>query len=425
MKRSFLLSLCFAPLVLCAQTYFYIDNITVTPAAPTTSDPITITVSGNLASSNAYIVSASHSVVGSTVQITIVAAASGIGLPVLTPHSEVFNIGILPPGTYMIVISGTAILDSAPSPQHLFTVSGSGGSPCDSLVVDFVQWAPFSDTALVLHVYNNGLQVFGYPSWILFNDLGDTLAAETVTFFGIVGESFHTLTIRPGAVIPVGTFTATLELWTDFYTNLACTFNWTGDLCPPGTCTELYPTVYADSSATFPVTIPWSIVDAGLISMGSGTFTLSGPFDPDADTVCLPPGHYTLITDPTLTPDSTVVASLTGPGNTYSNFGYNINDGYPEFFAFTLYEQCIDSTTTIGETTNTTAFAAWTDEAAIHIRGGSDALGTIELFSGDGRVIERRSTSASAIDLPIGTLAPGIYLVRCSTAQATARVLIR
>ncbi len=91
-----------------AQTYYYINNIEVIPASPTTNDDITITVHGDLSSTNSFIAEASFSVNGNTVSITLIAAAQGIGIPVLTPHDESFNIGMLPAGEYVISISGVS-----------------------------------------------------------------------------------------------------------------------------------------------------------------------------------------------------------------------------------------------------------------------------------------------------------------------------
>ena len=176
------------PLFTTAQTYYYVDNISVVPSAPTTSDPVTVTLIGNLSATNSYIATpVSVTVIGFDVNIVVNAANSGIGSPTLVPHNESVYLGTLPAGTYTIDITGAFTGDFAPAPEHQFVVSG-GGSPCDSVIVDYVQWAPFSDDAIEVHVFNNSSELFDYPGWVLFDSGGDTLAKEVVNFFGIASE---------------------------------------------------------------------------------------------------------------------------------------------------------------------------------------------------------------------------------------------
>ena len=59
-----------------AQTYFYIDEIAVQPAQPTTGDLIQLQLIGGLAGTGVYIVSADAEVVGPNVTVNIVAGPS-------------------------------------------------------------------------------------------------------------------------------------------------------------------------------------------------------------------------------------------------------------------------------------------------------------------------------------------------------------
>ncbi|MBK9758733.1 MAG: hypothetical protein IPO90_01870 [Flavobacteriales bacterium] len=115
--------------------------------------------------------------------------------------------------------------DFAPQPQHQFVVSDFGAA-CDSLALVSIQWHAFSENEIVVHVQNNNFnQLFDYPNFILFDANNDTLAVETVNFFGIAGDSWHMLQVNEGAIIPDGQFTGMLELWTLGTTVLAC--EWT------------------------------------------------------------------------------------------------------------------------------------------------------------------------------------------------------
>ena len=425
MNRQILTALLFAPLSAFAQTYYYVDNISVAPVAPTTSDPVTITLIGNLAATNCFIVPpTSVFVSGFNVNITVNAGTSGIGSPTLTPHNEFFSLGTLPAGTYTINITGTFTGDFASAPEHTFIVSGGGGSPCDSVIIDQVQWAPFSDTALVVHVYNYSSELFDYPGWILFNDLGDTLAKETVNFFGIASESWHTLTIHPGATIPTGTFTGTLELWTGFYTDLACTFDWTGDLCP-ASCTTLVP--YMQNTGGIPVTgnVDWDLYDAWGVNMGSGQFEF-GPDQYSQDSLCVVPGHYSLVVNHPSGPGGLLTFGLQGaffniggPSATFTQ------DGVPDTLAFDFVPACFDGENGIAEphTQQMLHFSVQNGLLNAFMSDGSP-LGTLLIIDTRGRtVIERKVRGSSAI-VNVAALAPGVYMVHAREREGVARVLV-
>ncbi|MEI2825911.1 MAG: hypothetical protein V9F04_05505 [Dermatophilaceae bacterium] len=122
-------------------------------------------------------------------------------ITVLIPHMETIPIGQLAAGNYTIQLGGTGMGDFAPTPEHQFTVTGTGA--CDSLLINSISWDPFGDTAIVLSASNNSATLFDYPGFILFDDQGDTLAKETVNYFGISqGPQTHYLIVQPGATIP-------------------------------------------------------------------------------------------------------------------------------------------------------------------------------------------------------------------------------
>ena len=85
--RNLTTLLALIPLALCAQTYYYITGIDVSPASPTDQDAITLTLHGDLSSSGAYIVSSSAQVFGGVLQIDVTADDPG-GLAILVPHAD-------------------------------------------------------------------------------------------------------------------------------------------------------------------------------------------------------------------------------------------------------------------------------------------------------------------------------------------------
>jgi hypothetical protein len=179
-----------------AQTYFYVDDISVYPGTPTDQQVVEVQLSGNLSNTGSYVTSVTADVTGFDVSITVEAGSNG-GLAVLVPHLESVFTGPLPAGTYTITIGGTGVLDSAPGSQHAFTVTGSAATACDSLILASVQGSPFSDSLLTVHVFNSTSTLFDYPGFILLDGDGDTLAQEVVNYFGIGQETWHSLAVSP------------------------------------------------------------------------------------------------------------------------------------------------------------------------------------------------------------------------------------
>ncbi|MBX2973034.1 MAG: hypothetical protein KF797_08020 [Flavobacteriales bacterium] len=278
---------CFAASPVQGQTFFYISSISVEPGDPTTNDAISISLHGDLSSSGARIVSSSYMLMDNIVHITVHAADDG-GMTVLVPHTENVEIGSLPAGSYSILVDGAFILDSAPEHQHSFNVSG--GPDCSILTIESVQWATFTDTTIVVHVTSSAIG-FSYPAFVLLDEQGDTLAVETVNLFAIGSESWHTLTVHPGAAVPVGNFNAQLHLWTGFFSELACTWELPLDLCPAQECVTVFPYIQNLGGAIALGTCSWHIMDDGG-EVASGQFVLTQEQQMDQDELCLPPGRY-------------------------------------------------------------------------------------------------------------------------------------
>lgn len=331
-----------------AQTYFYLDQILVDPPAPTDQDDVQLDLAGNLSSTTSYIQNASATVNGFNVQVVINAAnTGGIGIPMMVPHTETVDLGQLPVGTYTITVGGTATNDGATPGEHVFTVTGGTPSPCDSLIINSVTWGPFSDSTLVVHVNNNSSSLFDYPGFVLLNDQGQTLGQETVDFFGIPAENWHILAVPDDADMPEGTFDATLQLWVNFYGQQACTFNMDLSLCPPEACSPLYPSVMNLGSGIATGSFSYEILEDD-VAVASGALSLSAEQGTDSDTLCLPPGEYTM----TLTADQPPTGGQPYFGVTAP--GYAQGPLEPVDFVtggsevdFDFYEPCMDITTAV------------------------------------------------------------------------------
>lgn len=395
-----------------AQTHYYINSISVAPTEPTESDAITISLTGDLSSSGAYIVSAEYMLMDNIVHITMVAADPG-GLAVLVPHTEEINIGTLPAGPYGILVDGTAILDMAPEFEHSFNVTG-GGDGCADLNIISMAWSPFDDSAVLLHVNNNGASNFDYPTFILLDENNDTLAVETDIQFALVGESWHVLDIHDDATIPEGAFQGTLKLYTGFVENFACEWDEAIDLCPTAECTTVYPVLNNFGDGLAIGTYTWTISDEGGV-VTQGQFELTAELQSDQDETCLPPGAYQM-----------TVAFDQEPTGGQLNFGINAEGfvagptqnlffGAPVPMPFDLLAQCADGTNSIDEGEDPAQLVITTMDGAILITDRTGAqLGTVVLYDAVGKEIARKMTNTDRIQFQVA--ADGMYVLRTSTA---------
>lgn len=406
-----------------AQTFFYIDQIAVNPQPATTADNISIDLIGGLSSTGASVTSASAQVTGNIVTISITAQDLG-GFTVIVPHTETIQLGQLPAGTYTIVINGTFVGDFAPAPQHEFVVLG-GGSPCDNLGIVSVQWHAFTDTAIVVRVTNsNPNEIFDYPNFILFDTNGDTLAVETVNFFGIGDESMHLLAIHPDATMPVGPFSGTLQLWSLFTTELACEWSLNIDLCPPEPCATIIPNMQNLGGALVIGDFNYSIFDENMDLAASGTLTMLSDTQFDADTLCLPPGQYSMACIP-LQPSTGggPYFSVMAPG-WIAGPGLFIFEGLPVLTPFTFYEPCIDGTNSIPDTRWPGFSIQQHGDVLRVLSGNGSSLGPIELFDAQGRLLTSTLAAGESADLNLSGIGAGVVLVRAG-GQSLRWVVLR
>ena len=97
---------------------------------------------------------------------------------------------------------------------------------CDSVQIFSIQLSTVNPTIEVV-VKNSNIDIISYPGFIMFNSNGDTLAKESVNYFGI-GWTYqlHELNIINPINLPINGY---LELHSLFYDTLVCTFPYTLD----------------------------------------------------------------------------------------------------------------------------------------------------------------------------------------------------
>ncbi|MBK9177108.1 MAG: hypothetical protein IPM46_12410 [Flavobacteriales bacterium] len=414
MRHITLLLAFLAAKIITGQTYFYIDQIAVVPPAPTTADDVSIQLIGNLSSSGSYIVSAEASMNGSLVALTIVAASTG-GLTVLVPHTEAIAIGQLPAGDYTIAftLGSSGILDSAPAQQHTFTVTGQGGDPCDDVLIPSVRWHAFSDTAIVVHVVNNSTEGFSYPNFILFDSNGDTLAKETVNFFGIAQESWHFLRVMEGVIMPSMPINGTLELWTLFTEELACSWSMSIDLCPPETCSTFMPSMGNYGGALVLGTFNWSVSD-GSGTIANGQFEMTASDQYVSANLCLPPGEYQMDVSPTGPPTGGGPMFFATDESGYGTELWPVAWSLPVSLPVHFYAPCIDGTNAVEEAPESLFNVRRIPNGLLMERMDGRAIGPVHLFDPQGRLVYEASGLTDRLVVPLSTM--GVHVLRMEDA---------
>ncbi|MBK8226654.1 MAG: hypothetical protein IPK70_05710 [Flavobacteriales bacterium] len=405
--------------ILKAQTYFYIDQISIVPPNPTTLDEVSIQLIGNLSSSGSYIVSADAQVNGSIVALTVTAASTG-GLTVLVPHTETISVGQLPAGDYTIAftLNSFGILDGAPVPQHAFTVTG--GDPCSNLELVSVQWHAFTDTAIVVHVQNSNTvnELFDYPNFILFDASGDTLAKETVNFFGIGEDSWHAMRVMDGVEVPDSPFNGRLELWIGFTTDMACSWDLEFDLCPPPPCVTVYPSIGNLGGALITASYDWVIYNGPSVA-AMGQFTLADAQQSDADTICLPPGDYVMEVSPLGPPAGGNPMYMVAADGWQSTEAWPVSWSLPIGLDFAVHEPCIDGTNGMAMLPVMNTSVVPVPDGILIRRSDGTPVGTVRLLDSQGRTL--LSASGSGNELVLAGEWTGLLLV--SLPEGVAKVI--
>ena len=107
----------------------WITGVYSSPFPANDCDNIIVTVNGNLSSSNCNYTSV-YAISGTIITIDIDISCGGIGLPVITPYTEVVNLGSIPSNNYSLVVNQY----SFGSLQETNTSSLIIGTCCSSIV---------------------------------------------------------------------------------------------------------------------------------------------------------------------------------------------------------------------------------------------------------------------------------------------------
>jgi hypothetical protein len=285
--------------------------------------------------------------------------------------------------------------------------------PCEGLSIVSVTYAPFTDTVIHVVLNNTGGDFVSYPSFLLLDAENDTLAQESVNFFGVgMGLNTHRVDIRPDVELPPAPFPGRLELWTGLGDSIVCAWELSIDLCPTVACHPML--VYAyNSGIPISADLDWSVLDTDGLAVATGVLAI-GPFEGYVqDSVCLPAGNYTLYLEGGQ-PGGTIqygVAeqyfAMDGLGAPY------MQDGNANTMDFPFFAPCVGVGQGVGEGSPEQLTVALTAQGVRVERTDGAPLGNIILMDARGRTVATERSSASTIFFDLRGKASGIYLVQC------------
>lgn len=92
---------------------------------------------------------------------------------------------------------------------------------CDSVFIDCCTFDSPDENTISIIVSNYSSDIFSYPGFILFTEDMDTMAIETVNYYGIGWSQTHIMNIIHPFELP---FEGIIELHTGFYESQVCSF---------------------------------------------------------------------------------------------------------------------------------------------------------------------------------------------------------
>lgn len=294
----------------------------------------------------------------------------------------------------------------------LLTFSGivKAQSPCDSVVIESIHFDPlFSDSNIILMVDNQSSAFFSGPLFKITDANNDTVASEIPNFFGLFGQSRHSLTIDDSLI---GTIlnNAQVLLYTNFSDSLACSFSTDIELCFDN-CIDMNISAQMTAQDTQSYDFSYSITDTGNQVVANGQLLVDTNSFFTYETVCLTPGNYSATFTQT---------GGTGAGTTscrvFTPLG---NTGNLEAFTFTFVYDFEVMTACLVEVPNGLAEAEPKSNFTHRMNGNTltlenteDLIEHLEIVDLEGRIIHRSQPNQHLAEVILDATASSIYLVR-------------
>ena len=178
----------------------------------------------------------------------------------------------------------------------------------------------------------------------------------------------------------------------------------------PNICATVHPYVLSSDPAAAGTTFNWNINSDNGENAASGEMTMALGGVEVMDTVCLPPGNYSLTITNSSVSGNGITCQMRGQqGSTSASPSIEVNT-----FAssdFTVLEACIDGTNAVAEIPS--------EELRSTIVNGilqlqlpmGEKASTVELFDAAGRIPLRNTDTKTQRELDLSGLAPGVLIL--------------
>ena len=296
----------------------------------------------------------------------------------------------------------------------LFAIQGNSQSTCDSLEIVHVNVDAFFANQLNITLLNmNTQEIFDYPGFRVYDENDNLIGEEEVFFFGITGESTHSITFDNTAFpfVEGQEHLIKLELWTNFYAELACSFELnTVPVLSLEECIPISITFLEFSSEQ--VSYDWQLTDFWGNIIQDETLVFSENVGSITRNVCLDQSCFFLSASSSLDPD---ISTL------YVNVVADVNFG---FISSPLLDMSNDSTM---------LFSVWTDCSLINsefeiqdskfeiypnpssdfiqVSGINSDVFNFEVYDTAGRKVLSKEYNSSE-QISIAPLGFGLYVIR-------------
>jgi PKD repeat protein len=305
-----------------SQTYFYLNNLLIAPSNPTTADAVSLSLSGNLSSTDIVVYDVYVSISGYNVNVDVSVGSTGMGLTVLVPYTSTVLLGNLPAGIYNVSFSGNYVGDYIPLNQKIFTVTEQT-SNCQA---DFV-FSP--DTSLqqplsldVFNFFDMSSSANGIASW--YWDFGDGTSST------LQNPTHGYINLMPG-IYPVCLTITTLSGCTSTFCDTIfvgiipnnCMANFTYYIDPNTVNPNILNFVDASTSTGFSISSwLWDFGDGTTSTMQNPTHTFSGQ---GTYNVCLTIMSYSSNGNILCTSTNCEIITIGNPQNCQADFYYYID----------------------------------------------------------------------------------------------------
>lgn len=286
---------------------------------------------------------------------------------------------------------------------------------CDSVEIVLVNVDAFTSNQLNLRVVNSNTQeIFSYPGFRVYDENDNLIGEEEVFFFGIGGESTHSVLFDESSFpfITGQNYGLRIELWKNFYDEMVCEFEVTFQILPQVIdCVDIQLTLSEFSQDEVTYSIELTDYSGNLIH--SEILIFSPTVGAITRNFCLPPScFYLTVSSEQASEVSNVLMSLVA-SDIYGFYTEQILEQEVEnTILFSIWQDCslINSISEIDKDKRLNIHPNPSNDI-IHLSLESDTHSNVELFNSLGQTIMRLENVIAQDAIDVSHLLSGLYLI--------------